>query len=30
MDKSGVVVGKFEAVFGQDELKSALDQLAAL
>ena len=30
MDKSGKVVGKFEAVFGQDELASALDQLAKL
>lgn len=30
MDKSGKVVGKFEAVFGQDELTSALDQLAKL
>ncbi len=30
MDKSGKVVGKFEAIFGQDELTSALDQLAKL
>jgi hypothetical protein len=30
MDKGGTVVGKFEAVFGQDELASALDQLVAL
>ncbi len=30
MDKDGNVVGKFEAVFGQDELTSALDQLAKL
>ncbi len=30
MDKSGKVVGKFEAVFGQDELASALDQLVKL
>jgi hypothetical protein len=29
MDKNGVVVGKFEAVFGQNELTSALDQLVA-
>jgi hypothetical protein len=30
MDRAGKVVGKFEAVFGQDELTSALDQLAKL
>ncbi len=30
MDKSGKVVGRFEAVFGQDELASALDQLSKL
>jgi hypothetical protein len=30
MDKDGKVVGKFEAIFGQDELISALDQLAKL
>jgi hypothetical protein len=28
MDKNGVILGKVEAVFGQDELKSSLDQLA--
>jgi hypothetical protein len=30
MDKTGKVVGRFEAVFGQDELASALEQLAKL
>lgn len=30
MDKSGKVVGRFEAVFGQDELAAALEQLAKL
>jgi hypothetical protein len=30
MDKGGNVVGKFEAVFGQDELTAALDQLVKL
>ncbi len=30
MDKGGKVAGKFEAIFGQDELASALDKLAKL